>query len=538
MKYSCSHLPYQSTGYFSNLVTHYLQQTQQLQQFYQHSPNIDGIKNAIKNKALQKINRPILVQYFNEVYNTQNSSIQQKQHIELLKQENCFTITTAHQPNIFTGPLYFIYKILHTIKLAQELNTNLPQYKFVPVYYMGSEDADLDELGNITLQQKKITWHTQQTGAVGRMKVDAYFIKLIDEIEAQIAVNTFGKELIAIFRTCYQLNNSIQHSTFNLVNTLFSKYGLLVLNPDNTVIKKQFIDTIQKELIETFSAKEVANTVEQLNKWYKIKATGRDINLFYLIDDNRERIEQKNELFIVQKLNLQFTLPQIIEELNNYPERFSPNVILRPLLQETILPNAAFIGGGGEMAYWLQLKNVFAKVNIPFPVLLLRNSFLLYKQQQLNKLQNMNITIDDLFIETNSLFSKFVTQQTQNNISLSNTIATLNTIYNQLQTQVNTIDATLVAHTKALKTKALKQITQLEKKLLQAEKRKFETQRQQLIKIKNDLFYNNNLQERTENFSYLYSIYGNQLFDIILNCSSSFKQEFALINIDAASQTI
>jgi len=529
MQHHFKHIAYQQTNYFSKIVCDYLDESENLKPLYQHPANVDGIKAAIQQKQGFN-NRKLLVDYFNKEYSGVASQ-QQQSNIELLASETCFTITTAHQPNIFTGPFYFIYKILHAIKLAEDLSNEFTDYKFVPVYYMGSEDADLDELGNIALQGKQLVWKTAQTGAVGRMKVDTSFLQLIAEIQAQLGVNEFGNELINIFKQCYTLHKSIQQATFELMNTLFGIYGLLIVVPDNKDLKRAFIPTITKELQEQFSHLAVAKTNAILNQHYKAQAVGRALNLFYLIDDKRERIEKKADIFIVENLNLEFTLEAILIELNNHPERFSANVILRPVFQETILPNVAFIGGGGELAYWLQLKKVFQEVGVAYPVLVLRNSFLLYSSTQENKLQKMGYDIADLFVSTETLFVNLIKKQTENNLSLQAQIQQAKVFYSQLNTQASAVDATLEAHTKSIAAKAIKQIEQLETKMLRAEKRKFADQKNQLQKIKQDLFPNNSLQERVDNFAYHYSIHGTALFNIILSASKGFLQEFCFVKI-------
>jgi len=530
MDFNCNYISYQQTGFFSKIVTDYLAGESNLKPCYQHLPNKQGIKDAIAAKR-STVDRNLLVNYFKNQYSNAKLTNIQQWHIDLLQQENCFTVTTAHQPNIFTGPLYFIYKILHAIKLASDLNTEFPDNKFVPVYYMGSEDADLDELGNITIQGKKLVWNTTQTGAVGRMKIDKNFLQLIKEIEGQIGVNEFGAELVSIFSKAYSLDKTVEQATFELVNDLFADFGLLILLPDNEDLKRAFIPTITKELKEQFSRKAVESTNTELVKHYKTQAAGRDVNLFYLIDNKRERIEKKDDLFIVEKLDLSFTHDAILQELNEHPERFSPNVILRPVFQETILPNVAFIGGGGELAYWLQLKNVFQEVNISYPVLVLRNSFLLYKKLQLEKLEKMNYGISNLFANTEILFTNLVLKQSANNLSLQNALKETRIFYNNLKTQAKSVDATLEAHTEAIAVKALYRIEQLEKKILRAEKRKFSDQKNQLQNIKADLFPNNSLQERTENFSYFYSLYGKELLNVILSSSKGLQQQFGLIEI-------
>ena len=156
---------------------------------------------------------------------------------------------------------------------------------------MGSEDADLDELNNITINQRKYVWQTKQTGAVGRMKVDKALLQLINEIEGQISVQPYGKKLVEIFRDSYKEKDSIQQSTLKLLNSLFGEYGLIVLIPDDAAFKKIFQPVIKKELTEQFSHKAVNETAKKLEEHYKVQASGREINLFYLIDDKRERIE-------------------------------------------------------------------------------------------------------------------------------------------------------------------------------------------------------------------------------------------------------
>jgi uncharacterized protein YllA (UPF0747 family) len=195
MDQPANYLPYQSTGYFSKIVSDYLQQSALLQPFYLHAPNLGGIKNAITARKKFDTPRNLLVEVLQKQYTGLTLPGKLKQNIAALADVNTFTVTTAHQPNIFTGPLYFIYKIMHAIKLADELAEQLPGNKFVPVYYMGSEDADLEELGFINVGGQKLVWETRQKGAVGRMKVDKPLIKLIHSIHGQAGVLPFGNEL-------------------------------------------------------------------------------------------------------------------------------------------------------------------------------------------------------------------------------------------------------------------------------------------------------------------------------------------------------
>jgi bacillithiol biosynthesis cysteine-adding enzyme BshC len=313
------------------------------------------------------------------------------------------------------------------------------------------------------------------------------------------------------------------------VNYLLGEYGLIILLPDNANLKKLFQPVVEKELTERFSNKAVAATLTELEKNYKIQAGGRELNLFYLIDDERERIEVEDLKFKVQKLKLEWTEEEILKEVDQYPERFSANVILRGAFQETILPNIAFVGGGGEMAYWLELKNVFASVDIPYPLLVLRNSFLLVEEKYAQMVSNLGLQLEDIFQQEHELMKKIVTSRAENKIQLNGELQKIEDLYNEVMNLVSNVDMTLKEHVAALKTKAVYRLQELEKKMLRAEKRKHNAELKQLQKIKSILFPHNGLQERTENISGFYAKYGKSLINTLLENSTAFNQEFGIL---------
>lgn len=522
-------IPYAETGCFSNIVLDYIGENAALSAFYQYKPSFEGIKQAIEDRRRYPYQRDSLVAALKDQYTSVDAPAEVLRNIDSLLSDDTFTITTAHQPNIFTGPLYFIYKILHAIKLAETLAAEFPSCKFVPVFFMGSEDADLDELGHMVVDGKRYEWKTSQTGAVGRMKVDKAFIALIEELNGQIGIHAHGAEIVALFRNAYTIGKTIQQATFELVNALFGRYGLVVLIPDSKPLKKLFSPVIEKELKDQFSHKAVATTIEVLGKQYKVQAGGRDINLFYLSDNKRERIELKDGRYKIASQELQFTQEEILLELNDHPERFSPNVILRGVMQEMILPNVAFIGGGGEIAYWLELKNVFEAVEVPFPVLVLRNSFLILRQSQAAILTELGFSFHDLFSDTNALLNQLTKRDSANQLSLSSEIGELNLFYQQLHETTAAVDPTLADHVNNLQAKALKRITELEKKMLRAEKKKFEAEKRKIQKLRDSLFPKGSLQERVENISGLYAKHGNTIIDKLLQHSLALEQQFTVI---------
>ena len=529
MDCTTQYIDYRQTGYFSALVTDYISGEKLLQPFYKHPVSLAGIKAAIEARKKYPTNRKLLVEALTKQYATVTTSDKVKANIDKLLLENTFTITTAHQPNILTGPLYFIYKILHAAKLAELLAAEMHDSNFVPVYYMGSEDADLDELGHVFINGEKQQWQTKQTGAVGRMKVDKALIKLIDAIAGQVTVQPFGQAIIDVMKDCYKEGATIEQATFKLVNELFAAYGLIVLLPDSPLLKKAFIPVIEKELTEAFSNKIVEATVAAFPKKYKVQASGREINIFYLLDDKRERVEIQNSKFKINNTEIAFDAVAIQKELNEHPERFSPNVILRPVFQELALPNIAFIGGGGELAYWMELKNVFEAVGVPYPVLVLRNSFLFVENNTAALAARLGFGITGLFKNETELLNELVKNETAVQLNLEKEKQALTTFYEQLKSISAAVDATLTGHTAALQVQALKKLAALEKKMLRAEKKKFDAQQRQLHKLKTVLFPADNLQERIDNLIPYYAKWGSDFIATIYNNSKGLEQVFGIV---------
>lgn len=531
MDCSFTTLPYQQTGYFTTLITDYLEQKPELADFYQYPVSSAGITQSLQARKLFATDRQSLVKHLHDQYKQVSTSAQVIRHINLLKEENTFTVCTAHQPALFTGTLYFIYKILHSIRLAESLSKQHPDSNFVPVYWMGSEDADLDELGKFYLGQEKITWNTTQTGAVGRMHTRG-IDKLLHRIEGELSVQPHGRELMELLRNAYREGDNIQTATFRLIDALFREYGLIVLIPDTAILKKQMQSVFEEDLFHHTPAKIVSETIDKFPSHYKIQANPREVNLFYLKDDLRGRIEKTGDRFIVHDSELTFTAEEIRRELESNPERFSPNVILRGLYQETILPNIAFVGGGGETAYWMELKALFNHYRVPFPVLVLRNSFLVTDSQTVKKISRMGFTLQDFFQSETQLLNTLVARNRNGQLKLEKEKEAAAALYLQLKEKAGEIDPSLKQHVEALQVKALKPLAELEKKMLRAEKRKYETEQRQLHAIKSSLFPLNGLQERIDNFMPYYARYGSVFIDKLYEYSLALEQQFGLLVIE------
>lgn len=527
--FAASQFAYKQTHSFSRIVTDYLEDAAPLKDFYQAYPGLEGVKEAISKRKDFPTNRETLVQVLKQQYSSLEISEAVRTNIEKLGNSHCFTITTAHQPNLFTGPLYFIYKILHAIKLSDCLKKELPSYDFVPVYYMGSEDADFAELNHTYVSGKKIEWKKNQGGAVGRMVADESLEALISELEGQVSVDPYGKEFTGMLRRSYTKGKTIQQATLELLNELFGQYGLIILIPDHHLLKKQMASIFRDDLVEHVPASLVAATSTKLEKHYPVQAHAREINLFYLDGHIRERIEKKGEEFHVVNTDLRFTEMELLAMIESNPEKFSPNVILRGLYQEFILPNLIFVGGGGELAYWLQFRELFDHYNIPFPILVLRNSFLVIEKKWKALIQKLGLSGEEIFMDQNGIMNLVVERHSANNTSLNGNFEKAEELFQSLTTQAATIDPSLVQHVAAIRKRSIKTLEELEKKMLRAEKRKFGDQQRQIQNLKLQLFPLNGLQERVENISGLYAKWGPGIIQELYEHSLCFEQKFMVL---------
>ncbi len=528
MNFTAQRVPYQHTGYFSRIITDYLSGNEFLKNYYEHPVTFSGIEDAIIQREKFPTDRRLLVKSLETQYADLPIHDAVKKNLESLSDKNTFTVTTAHQPAIFTGNLYFIYKILHTIKIAETLSDRYPKRHFVPVFFMGSEDADIDELGNIYLDNEKLTWDTKQIGAVGRMHM-AGLETIIERIEGEFAGDPFGPELINLLKDCYLKSENIQQATLKLLNHLFGSYGLIVLIPDNRILKSVMGAIFKDDLTTHIPFEITRKNIQQLSTQYPIQANPREINLFYLKDDIRERVEMKNESYYVNNTSIHFSAEEMEKELAGFPDRFSPNVILRGLYQDSILPNIVFVGGGGEIGYWLELKPLFNHYCVPFPVLILRDSFLLIKKSWKTKMDKAGISATDIFKPEDKLMEDFIRRHSNRQLNLAPQIADLSTFYNTLKNISGAVDKTLEQHVDKLESQALQKLEELEKKILRAEKKNHEDVRRKIHEIREALFPMENLQERIDNFIPWYSEYGKAFLELIYYHCLALDQEFVIL---------
>lgn len=531
MNCSIKNFSFAQTNAFSKLMLDYSSNKKNLQTFIQYPNSIDIIPKIIEDKSKENIDRKLLVSVIEKQYQdiVQNDKV--IENITLLKDENTFCVVTAHQLNIFGGPLYYIYKIAQTISTCNQLKEKYPDFNFVPIYWMGSEDHDFEEINHTFLYNKKIEWNDEQGGISGFYKTNK-LQPILDELETLIGNQSYGNELMTIFKNAYAQDN-LSSATRSWVHQVFGVFGLVIIDGNDVVFKQQCIEIIKDDLLSHTAFDLVQETIAKIEELgYKHQAKPRAINLFFIEKNKRNRIEfdEDEQKYIVINSDISFTKEEILNTLEKSPELFSPNVILRPLFQQKVLPSIMYIGGGGEVAYWLQLKSVFENYKVNFPQLIVRNSALLCNKNTINKLEKLELSIEDMFHSVDELKKAFV--EKENVISIEQERQTLDKIFASIQEKIKTIDASLVNYVGAEAQKTFKSIDNIDARITKSLKQKNEIHLNQIEKLKNQLFPNNNLQERVENFSSYYAEYGKEFIEELINVFDVYQKQFLVIELD------
>lgn len=489
----CHKVALADTHRFSKFFIDYLSHKEELQPFYNRFPAKENVLEQIRQKHFDKDKRAVLYNSVKRQYKDLHLHENVAYNLESLKKDNTFTIVTGHQLNIFGGPLYFIYKIVTVIEACKALKKEYPEYNFIPVYWMASEDHDFDEISYIRYQQKKIKWETDQKGAVGHFE-PASVEALFSDIPG----------LPEFFKEAYAQKN-LAAAVRYYVNHLFESEGLMIIDGDDPDLKAQFKYVIKDDLLNNTAKSLVEKTSSSLESLgYKTQVFSREINFFYLEKDLRERIEKGSLYYEVLGTDKTFSEKEILKEIEQNPEKFSPNVILRPVYQEAILPNLAYVGGPAEVIYWLQLKGVFDHYKIPFPMVMPRNFGMVIPEHIDRKLQKAELETDQIFAEKHELLKQVVIDHSTRDLHLNGQRDKMVELFNSIKSQAEEIDPTLGPHVEAQLARTRKRLDVIEKKFIRAEKKNQEDRLRQVESVLDYLFPGGGLQERTDNFLNFY----------------------------------
>lgn len=483
---------------FKKIIVDYLLEDKRIEGFSEGLPSKEKIESMMEMKFRSAEIRKSLSSSILSDYSEREVAQPVIDNINLLSDSRTFTVTTGHQLNLFTGPLYFILKIAQTIKLSSQLKQLFPGYSFVPVYWMATEDHDLEEINHIHLFNQKREWQTSQKGATGRMNtqgIDA----LGDNLKGLFENSPATKNLVGQITEIYNASQTLAEATRGMVHLLFPKEGIVVMDADKSELKKHFIPLLLKELKESAVFEKMNRTNEELKGLgYHAQVNPREINLFYLKQSSRNRIVREKDKWSELNGEQTWNWEELELEVNDFPERFSPNAAFRPLYQEFILPNLMTVGGPGEIAYWLQLKSVFKEFKVDFPFLQLRNSHLFLSKKQTDLLDEFSLITNDLLTRKEELLKSVAGELVK--VDLKDDSKYIIRKLEDLTRKVINEDSTLEGKMLGVKKVLENSLDQIQSKLEKSVKSKNSNKFSQLEKLHDSVTPGGKLNERTINF--------------------------------------
>lgn len=519
----------QASGVLNKLVSDYLKRTDSLANLYQYYPDLKGYKALLESKPYANFDRARLSNLLlKQADRTNNISESSLANIRLIGQGDVFTVTTGHQLCLFTGPLYFFYKILSAINLAEALNTQFPGKRFVPVYWMASEDHDFEEVNHFFVNGKKLEWSSTQTGAVGDFETSD-LKQLAIEFEKQLGRSEQADYLLQLFNKAYLEHSNLADATRYLVNELFGNYGLVVIDGNDQGFKQQFIPQIEADIFDNLAFHVTEPAIQSLQKQgYSIQVKPRNINCFYLEKGTRVRIEKQENAFVLVGKEQRFSPEALKELIHQHPEKISPNVVLRPLYQQIILPNIAYIGGPGELAYWLEFKTLFDKSEVVFPVLHPRNFVSVVDKVTLQKLKKLELPLPSIFLSPAELTKQI---QVKNNayFEIDTEEKELENLYERIRKRLTELEKTLDGAVSAELKRSKNGFERLSAKANRAHRRHLETDLQRIKQIKDALFPGGVPQERKVNFSDFYLSFGKELIPLLKRALDPLQLEQVIL---------
>jgi bacillithiol synthase len=484
-------------------------------------PDMNGLRNAMDAKAWSLDRRVELLKAWSIQY-TDNHPRQQL--LESIKQPTVFTVTTGHQLVLATGPAYCIYKIASTIALAKKCNAIWSDRKIIPVFWLASEDHDFAEINHLFGKAFQPVWKRPHGGPVGRLPVNG-ILEVLEQWLAWLQENNAGY-LAQLIRESYTTGN-LSDAFRTVIDHLFQHEDLLILDGDRPAFKSQWKSHLKKELLES----PTIAAMQTSSKWIADRGFGqqitpREINLFYQSNDMRKRIVCKDDGWNVLDTEVKWNEKELLEELNNQPERFSPNVALRPIYQENILPNIAYVGGPGELQYWLQLKPVFDAFETEMPVVLLRDSALLVNRSSSKKWLKLGGDWKVFQSRFDSIQKDLVQQSS---VDIAPTKKKIEAVMHDLKTELAALDQSLATAADMELNNQLKGLELLEKKMNKTIRQKEEVKIQQLQSLMADVRPNDIPQERHFNFLDLQAQMSADVMPMLTNAFDPLRREVTII---------
>lgn len=520
-------IAYSQTARFAAPVLDHLANDPFIREFLELPADMDGLAKAAAARTFDPHHREVLCDALEQQHAGTDIHDAVRSNLRKLRDPRCLTITTGHQLCLFSGPLYVPYKILNAIRLARDAEARL-QRPVVPVFWMASEDHDAAEVDHATLNGERIRWAGATGGAVGRMKL----VGVAAQVEAAIAalgVGTDASTVAQMLRDAYREDHTLAEATRHFFHALFGRFGLVILDGDDPALKGLFAPTMEEELLNQVTQRCVAYADARIAERYAVQAHAREINLFHLRPGHRSRIVLEGEHYQVLDDGPRWSLDELLHEVRSRPQNFSPNVLLRPVYQESVLPNIAYIGGGGELAYWLQLRWSFQALRIPMPVVFLRTSAATISAKHLAQWRALQLAPQELFRPLDRTKAAVACREVDHRTDLTAEGKALATFYADLRNVAAKADPSLVGSVEARWQQALHGLERVERGLVRAAKRQQAEALQRMDRIHLALFPGGGLQERTENILPTLAAHGLDRLNELLEALDPLDPTFALI---------
>jgi bacillithiol biosynthesis cysteine-adding enzyme BshC len=516
---------------FPNLYLDYLYEFENVSSFYKHNFRDTGSYPALfdsvsSRKSPHQADTAAIIE---KQYAGSLASVQTRDNIAALKKPNTLAIVTGQQLGILGGPMYTIYKTFTAIKLAEELRVKYPKYNFVPVFWLEGEDHDFEEIRHVTLPDiaggiKKISYGQpdeidEEKSPVSSIKITADIDAFMQSVGESLRKTEFTDQLLGEISRFYAAGKTFMQAFHDLLFYLFDRYGLVLFNPSDTEAKKILAPVFIRE-IEEFRAHTVAliERSAELENIYHAQVKVRPVNLFYNLNGKRFAVEPDDEGgFRLRKKRMKFSSGDLLREAKEYPEKFSPNVLLRPICQDTLFNTAFYIAGPAEVSYFAQVMPLYDFFSIPAPIIFPRASVTLLEKHLSESLKKFKLKLQNLFLDEADLHELIISHSMPLGITemFTTTETEIIEAVNKLKTELTSVDKTTADASERYKVKMIAALGEYKSKAFEAEKRKQETVIRQAQKLLNAVYPEGKLQERSYNFLSYANRYGLSVLDTI-----------------------
>lgn len=522
-----------------NLFLDYMYEFENVSEFFKYDfrekENYGKVfKKILESRKNKEINlEPVLKAQYTTL---PQSSEKTRNNIKSLNDNKTLAIVTGQQLGLLGGPLYTLYKIITAIKLSRQLKERYEEYNFVPVFWLEGDDHDFNEIRWIKLinRQNELTEisyseeipEDNAKQSVGSLILTPEINSVLDLIKNTLRETEFTPDLLSRLAEIYTEGKTIKQAFRELIFWLFDEYGLVIFDPQDSQIKKLLVPILLRE-IEGFRehTQKLVLTSAKLEEIYHAQVKIKPVNLFFSTDDGRYSIEPVDETFRLRRKRRQFSKEELLDTIKTEPERFSPNVLLRPICQDYLLPTALYIAGPSEIAYFAQVTPLYDFFEIETPIVYPRGSATILEKNILSNLEKFNLELKDIFIKTDLLKDQIIASVSENNVDEIFEEASKNVelIFDGLKTNLFEIDKTISDSSDRYRDKVLSSLTELKSKSVQAQKKKHEISLKQIDKISEALYPLENLQERELNFIYFANKYGDVFMkkiidELLVNC--------------------